>query len=331
MTPKGTGLIEATVAIAVIGFLIVVVAGLTNAVSVNRSSLLTAQATALAQEELEALRSLPYANLVNQTTGPLLGIVPNFGRWTAEADSSLGHTSPNVLLVDPVSGAVNGETGVLLLPPYPTGDGTISLKLKARAGSPVNWQVGAFFRARDLRSGYLVRVDAATLKLLKRTPTGTSPWYAETELYSAAQVFSLDAWQEISVALSGSSITIALNGSLLTVTPITDSTYTKGHVAVFAGNGARAAYDDIALPTTAFNFDADPTGATPSDLVRVGINDLPDATAAVPNDNAQVSIGDQIAGDADVRKFTVTVSWQERSGTKSVTLTSLRAKYGLFL
>jgi hypothetical protein len=331
MTPRGTGLIEATVAIAVTGFLIVVVAGLTNAVSVNRSSLLTAQATALAQEELEALRSLPYASLVDQTNGPILGVLTNFGRWTAESDNSNGHTGPNVLSVEPVSGAASGATGVLLLPPVPLGDGTISLKLKARTGSPANWQVGALFRVRDLRSGYLVRVDATALKLLKRTPTGTAPWYSETELYSAAQTISLDAWQEVSVALSGSSISITLNGSLLTVTPITDSTYTKGSVALFAGNGTRAAYDDIALPATAFNFDADPTGATPTDLVRVGINDLPDSTAAVPNDNAQVSIGDQIAGDADVRKFTVTVSWQERSGTKSVTLSSLRAKYGLFL
>lgn len=331
MSARGTSLIEAAIAIAITGFLVLVVIGLTNAVSVNRSSLLVAQATSLAQEELEALRSLPYAVLADQTTGPFLGVIPNFGRWTAEADPSAGHTAPNALVAEPVSGATIGATGVMLLPALPTGDGTMNLKLKARSGSPSGWQVGVLLRARDLRDGYLVRIDASSLKLLKRAASASAPWYTETQLYAASQAFALDAWQDLSVTLSGSSISITLNGSLLTVTPVTDSTYTQGHVALFAGNGAKASFDDVVLPASAFNFDADAAGKTPTDLVRVGLNDLPDSTASTPNDNGTLTIGDQIAGDANIRKFTVTVSWIERSGTKTVTLSTLRAKYGLFL
>jgi hypothetical protein len=328
--PRGGSLIESLIAILVTGLMVLVLVALVNGVRINRSSLLIAQATSIAQEELEALRDLPYTSLGNQTNAPFLGVLPNFGTGVVQTG---GFSSPNRLELTPPSGATSGLTGTLVVPSTPVGDATVSVKVRERAGAAGTWQAGVWLRAVDARNGYLLYIEPTQLKLVKRVSTVSSPFYTDTTLTTYSQTFSPDTWYTLSTVLNGSQLTVSIDGSGLT--PVTDGTFTSGAVALYGGNGALAAFDDLSIssPATTWNFDSDTVGTLPGDFVRVGVNDLADTTPTVSGDNGLLTIGDSALkpGDTNIRQLTVTVQWKESTGTKSVTLTSLRAKYGLFL
>lgn len=327
--PKGSTLIETTIAIFVMGMLILVLIALVNGIRVNHSSLVVAQATSLAQEELEALRNLPYASLAVQNNAPFLGVLPNVGQWAVRTG---GSSAPNRLELTPTPSATSGITGTLSFPIPPVSDATVSAKLLERSGAAGTWQIGLWLRTSDARSGYLVYLEATQLKLVKRVATTTSPFFTETTLTPYTQAFPVDTWHTLSVAMSGSTLTVTVNGSSLT--PVTDATFARGSVALYGGNGALGAFDDLTVssPTGTWNFDANTVGALPTDFMRIGLNDLLDTTPTVANDNGLITIENQGAAPSpdNLKKFTSTVQWRESSGTKSVTLTTYRAKYGLF-
>lgn len=336
---QGFTLIEVIVVILFVLILTSFLTGMVTLRGINRYSAHRAQAAALVDEQVSALRRRDVTTLTNQTNGPPIGVLANAGDWRVATDTALplNHTIPNVVEL-PANGTSN-EAGRFLLPAGTYGPMTVAAKWLAVSDSPANWNVGLWLHATDSRNGYRVRVANAGVDLdttaigdqnvlLEKITQGAPTLLASGTAATVATSF----WFTVSVATDATGlITVTVNGFVSASE--TDTSFMSGPVALLGWGGVHAKVDDVTITTTGsenWNFDAEtilPTGWT-----RFGVNDLDDATPTTFDDAIAVTIeGFPDAGTTSLRRVTVRVTWLEGSTARNYTTVSYLGKSGLGL
>lgn len=319
--------------------MILLIGSFTTVRQANRQSTLRAQAAALADEELNALRRLDVTTLTNQTNGSFKNVLYNAGDWSVVANASAGHSSPNVVEIpgSTISGTISGR---LLFPAGAYGDGTLEAKWRLATDSPANASFGYFFRATDSANGYRLRLARSSSDLdgstggtqnvlFEKVVNGTS-----TKIDSRLVTISVDTWYTLQVVLAGSNISIYLDGNQFGSGPFTDTTFTSGPAALITWNGAHAYVDDVETVTTStqnWNFDAEIT--LPASWVRLGLNDIPDATPTIFDDNGLLTLSTFPVGSSTttLKQATIVIRWTDRTITQSYTVTGLLGRSGVGL
>jgi len=296
MKTRGLTLIEVIVAVSLVSVLIVVFGvSLMAAVYAQRIKLRN-MASVLADQQLAALQVYDTSQAANQTNGGLIGVLFTQGDFGAVED--LTAPSPSRALAAATSTAT-GLTSVLPFPKNAYADFTVTAKFKVNPGSPAGWRSGILFRARDLRNHYRVYLTSNSLVLQKVVGD------AATTLYSDARSISQGSWQTLSVIASGSSISVSLNGTL--VTTQTDGAFSIGQAALAVWEGASTNFDDVSIAGETWNFDGVTLGELHDDWLRFGLGDLPSGTGTLTISTPY--------SDASYKRYSVTISWRDRSGT----------------
>lgn len=328
---------EAVVAIFLVLILSALITSLITLRGVNQLTARRAQAAALADEQVNAVRRLDVTALPTQTSGPLRTVLFNAGGWRVVTDATqpAGHSVPNV--VELPGNGTTAEAGRLLLPAGTYAAVTVSAKWLAVAGSPAGWSVGAWVHARDARNGYRVRVAAAGVDLDSSTAGVQNVLLEEVTDGTAARLASgvatsvtLGTWFTLGVDIDGSNaMTVTVNGT--TAASATDTSWLTGPVALLGWAGVHAEVDDVVITTTStdtWNFDAE--SVLPTAWTRLGVNDLPDTTATTFDDNATLTIEPYPdATTTTLKRVTVTVSWLANGATRTYTTTTFIGRSGL--
>ena len=302
--PKGMTLIEVVIGLVLVAATVVVFGSSLSAASYSYQQKLRNMASALADEELAALQAVGATAIPVQTNGPILGVLFTQGTWGVVADGT-APSSPNALETT-TSSTSSGVTSLMLLPNNAYNDFTLSAKMKVMSGAPAGWKMGLIFRSNDLNNLYQVYLTNTNLKVDKIV-SGTN-----TNLYSDARSISANTWQTIQVVATGSSLTITLNG--ISVTTITDTSLTIGKAALAVWGGANAHFDDVVIGGVTSNMDTTTIGTLPTGWDRFGLSSLPNGAASLT--------ASTLYSDSSFKSVNVTISWTDRSGTKSVTESS---------
>lgn len=296
MKSRGLSLIEIVVAISLVSVLIITFGvSLMAAVYAQRVKLRN-MASVLADQQLSALQVYDTSQLTNQTNGGLVGVL--FTQGDFETVEDLTAPSPSRALGAATSTA-SGLTSVLPFPKNAYADATVTVKFKVNPGSPAGWKAGVLFRAKDLRNHYRAYLTSSSLVLQKVVGD------AATTLYSDARSISQGSWQTLAVTATGSSISVYLNGTL--VTTKVDATYSVGEAALAVWEGASVNFDDVSIGGESWNFDGVTLGDLHDDWLRFGLGDLPSGTGTLTISSPY--------SDASYRRYSVTISWMDRSGT----------------
>jgi len=259
------------------------------------------QATSFVQEGLDALRTLEYDELIDRTDGNLLGLAFTRGDWRVIDDAG-----NSVLRLPIAEDDLGGETGLAVLPGNYRSDFTLTADIRARGLSPSGWNSGLAVRYRDSENHYRFRFTAGGIAFDK-VYHGTA-----TTLWSQSATYNKDTWYGLQVIASGNQLTLKRDG--VTLTTITDDTFTMGDLGVISLSGALVDVDEVSITegtTTTWTFESDETGSMPDDWKRLNAFDLPDGTVALSIEN--------YLSQADMKKATVTVTWTETALTKSAT------------
>lgn len=296
MKTRGLTLIETIIGIGIVSVLIVTFGvSLLAAVYAQRIKLRN-MASALADQQLSTLRAIDTSTLTDQVNGALAGVLFTQGTFETVEDDTAPSASRALGAATSTS---SGLTSLMPLPSDAYADFTLSAKIKANPSAPVGWKAGLLFRARDLRNHYRVTFSANALALEKVAGGVTST------LYSDVRSISTGTWQTLEVVASGSSLTVKLNGT--TVTTQSDASFSVGKAALAAWEGASVNFDDVTVDGLAWNFDAVALGEIHDDWLRFGLGDLPNGTGTL-------TIATPYSDDA-LKRYTVTISWTDRSGT----------------
>ncbi|MFA6588670.1 MAG: type II secretion system protein [Patescibacteria group bacterium] len=315
----GFTLIEALITISIFGIAAVVLGSALVNIRLNRANRSDAASGFLAQSEIEAVRSLPFGEITNQTNGSFRNVLFQQGTWAVASHAF----APSGNQVIELTGSGTGDISGLAIVPAGSGitDGSIVAYMNVRNESPSNWQAGFLFRAKDRENSYRVWYSSSQIKVQK-VVAGTV-----TDIYSRNQAFLKNTWYKLEIVLATSSINVKLNDIPLTGMPITDLTFTKGAVALFGSNGASLDVDSLSVVqganTLSWNFDSGETlGNLPIGWERFGVYDLPQGTAVL-------SITDAEVGFTDIKKITVQVGYTIDSGTRTQTIETLISQGGI--
>jgi prepilin-type N-terminal cleavage/methylation domain-containing protein len=337
---SGFTLLESIISLAIIMVMVAIYAGFALTRSANRHVALRAQAAAIANEELNALRRLNVNTLIDGS-GAFRGVLYNAGNWSITQDSNNlsggdsendgGHVGANVLELAGNSAITNAASGRMLYPAGAYGDGSIRTKFKVLNDSPNGWGIGLIFRASDTRNEYRVRVGITGANLdgaghnlvVERLVDGVV-----TVLDYKSVTCAVNTWYSLRVELASAAPTIKvyLNGVQQYTNPIGDTTFTSGAAAVLGWGGVHAYIDNVKTvvgATTGFwTWDAGPD--LPASWIRLGLNNLADGTPNTFDDNGGLTIATYPqVGSKFLKKVTVTVSWAEHGQTKKYILESL--------
>lgn len=300
--PRGLTLIEVVLGLTLVSGMVILLGAALSAAVYSEKGHLRNQASALANQELAALQAVGAAQIPVQTNGPLLGILFSQGRWGAKTDGT-APSGPNVFEAVPTSSA----TSALALYPLPANayaDGTYTVKVKVPSPAPSGWRIGLMFRTTDLRNGYHLYLTADNLKLDKVVSGVT------TNLFSDSRSISAGTWQTISVNATGSSLALSVNGTPTNPAAVTDTTFSVGKAALAVWGGGAGDFDDVVAGGSTWNFDTATANDVPDDWRRFGLADL-------PNGAATLTTAVQ-GGDSAFKRTDVTVTWNDRGTTKSL-------------
>lgn len=281
---------------------------LTASVFLRRAQYNT-QAAAFIQEELDSLRALPFASLVNRANGRFLGLSMTRGQWQVKTVTS-PPSGTKALELGNAQTAIVGETGLLVLPGNYTGNATVSAKVKVLSTSPAGWGAGIALRYLDAENHYRFRFSSGGIAFDK-VKNG-----AVTTLWSQSATYSTNTWYALEAVMSAGQFTLKRNGA--TITTVTDADFVTGDAALIALSGALAQADDVAVTeaaATTWNFDADAVGILPKTWQRMSVFDLPAGSGTL-------TIEDHL-GVPDIKKTTVTVSWNDGGATRSMSGSTL--------
>lgn len=332
---SGFSLIDTIMSLAVISILVVVFANLLYVRIVNRRALLRTQASAIANEELSALKRFDISSLPNQTNGRFLGTLYNAGTWHVVADASVGHSVSNVVELVAGTGFANTVSGRLQFPAGSYGDAKLQVALRFPNDTAAGTAAGIFFRASDARNGYRLLV-APTGTDLDSTVAGQQNWVLEKiidNVVSTPRLLSknvagitTNSWNTIAVSAISTSLQTFLNGTLQDSGLITDADYTDGFAALVGWRGVHAKFDDASttngVQTQTWNFDSATT--FPAAWVRLGINDLPNSTPTTFDDNGVLTLeAYPNASSTLLKRATITVNWTDGGHALSYTTTAL--------
>lgn len=304
-SPRGFGLIQALLAIALTSGAIFVFATLMKVIQLNKAGSLSTAAYKIAGEEMESVRALPLLELSARTNAPFINIIYNNG-----ASYAAGHitapSSPKTLALSSSTSTLN-----LALLPY---DGIADFTFESYVmASTTPIKAGLLFRGKDINNYYFFYLSSDRAALLKKV-NGT-----ETILYEIFQSFAADTWYKLKVAAGGSAISIYLND--LKIQDVADTAFSFGSLAL-ANLNTPANFDNVVLTfnsqTFAWNFDNLAIGAAPDEWQRFGLNHL-------PNGAGLLTISEPF-GVTTIKKIDVNVSWVERGQNKSITLSTLKTQ-----
>lgn len=309
---------EALITTTIVGIAAIALGAALLNIRLNRTTRLEAAAAFLAQAGIEGIRSLPFSAVADQTDGPFRNVLFQNGSWTVGSNGS-ALSSPNILQLQPTAG-----TDITNLAIVPVGagvrDGTITGSFRVPAGSPANWQVGFLFHAEDREHAYALWLSNTHVKVQKRVGATV------TDVFSQAQAHAQNVWHKLSVTTTGTNIAVRVNDILVTISPVTDSTYAAGGVAVVAYNGTSAHVDNLSVAQTStesWNFDSgEIAGQTPVGWERFGVADL-------PSGQALLTIADAVVGNSDIKQVTARVRWTVDGKTQERTAISLVGKGGV--
>ncbi len=322
----GFQILEIIIALGLISTLLIVIISAKKSTQLQQNTYYRTVARQLVVEEYEALRSASYATLTeDRTNQPFMDVAYNAGSWKVDVPGepcSALCSGGNAMNVSGVSGTNNPSRAVV--PAGWLGDGTYDLHFRPQGESSPDWGAGMYLRYRDDRNYYLLQATAATLAF-KRISRGTT-----VPLWSMNQAFDPDTWYQLKVVANGLVFAISLNGTLLTTIadaiPLKDPPLNVGQFVLHAENGVVADFDDVTftktadrLPTLTWNFNGtnEVVGTPAYGWRRIGPGTLPSGTTAL-------TISHYVNGGTtytDLKTVVLTVSWQERNATRSVTNT----------
>jgi len=281
---------------------------LTSTVFLRRSQYNTLAANYI-QEELDTLRTLPFAELLTRTNGNFLGVAFQRGAWAVQNVSGDGQNKR--LVMSAAATAIGDGTGVAILPGNYRTDFTLQAKVKADVASPSGWGAGLVFRYRDPENYYRFRYAAGGNALDKvYHGTVTTLWSNSDTCTTTNPSGTCWTWQTLEVAAAGTSITVKRAGT--TLTTLTDTTFTTGDLGIQSKSGALISADDVSVTegsTTTWNFESDTAGAFPTAWQRLSCFDL-------PGGNCTLTVADYL-GVSTMKQVTVTVSWKDGGSTRS--------------
>ncbi len=305
--PRGLTLLEVVIGLALVEALVLTFGVSIIAASYAQKVQFRNMASALADEELAALKTMSSSSVAQQANGPLLGVLFAQGAWQTVADGT-APSQPNALETTPAT--TTGVTSVLPLPNGAYGDFTLQSSFKALTGAPPGWQIGFLFRAADLQNNYQLYLTANSLALMKDVNG------ALTTIYSDSRSVAVNSWQTLQVVTSGSSISVYLNGLL--VTSQTDTTFTSGKAALAVWQGASAHFDNVTVGGVTEGFDATALGQIPDAWLTFGLSNLPMGTGTLTVT--------QPYGDTKVKNYATTIFWSDRNGIQSVSESAIATR-----
>ncbi len=314
-TDRGFTIFEALIAIAIAASTLAVYTAVLTSAAFLRRAQPNVQAANFVQEELDTLRSLPFAELLDRANGNFLGVAMTRGPWRVKTAAGAPSGS-KVYDMETAQAAINQETGLAVLPGNYAGDFTFIAKVNALASSPTGWGAGIAFRYRDAENHYRLRFTSGGIALDKAYH-GTV-----TTVWSQSQTYATGAWYTLEVDAAGNAFTLKKNGA--TLTTYTDaSPLPAGDLAVMALSGAKTQFDDVSVTTggatSSWNFDANADGSVPSDWQRLSVVDLPNGAGTLTIANYQ--------NDATIKKATATASWTDSGGNHALSGVTLISKY----
>ncbi|MBI2985081.1 MAG: hypothetical protein HYY50_05680 [Candidatus Kerfeldbacteria bacterium] len=332
--PSGFTLLDTVLTLFVVGTMVLLFASLINARQINRRVLFRAQAAALADEELNALRRLGFDNLTNQTNGSFHTVLYPAGSWRILSEMSADHSTPNVLELSVNTGIGNAVSGRRLFPAGVYDTSTLEAKWKVVNDSPAGWAIGFLFHASDSDNGYRLRIAATGADLDGGVADSHNLYLESLSDGAATAVFAkatsvaiaTGTWYTLRVELAATTPTIKIyiDGNQQDTSTIADTAHTSGAAALLGWGGVHAYVDDVqtmTATTETWDFDADT--AIPAAWVRLGLNELPDNTPNTFDDNGLLSIEAYPTGSTTLKKVTVTIQWQDGPSSRSYTTTSL--------
>jgi prepilin-type N-terminal cleavage/methylation domain-containing protein len=280
---------------------------LTGAFFLRRSQN-NAQAANFLQEEIDTLRTLPYAELLTRTDGNLLGIALQRGDWRVLDDGG------RRLALKTAAPAKATETGLVVIPGNYRDNFTLTAKVKIPAAAPDGGSAGLAFRYRDAENYYRFRFNynAPTGLALDKVYHGTV-----TTVWSLAATFSKDTWYTLQVTAARNALTVTQGSNTTTYTDTTNPLII-GNLALISLGGAIPLYDDVAVTessTTTWNFDSDTLGRLPNPWQRLSYVDLPGGTGTLTISN--------YLSEANMKRATVTITWKDANKTRRATGTTV--------
>jgi len=301
----GISLVEVVVSIAIIGGSLAVFATLLNILQLNKSGSLRSAAYKLAQEEMEAIRSLPLSDLTARTDAGFINVFYNNGAAGAVADNN-AVSLPNDLQLANASSTF----AAISLPYDKMADFSLETNLLATSTAQ---KTGIIFRARDSGNYYFLYIKNDRIGLEKNI-NGTL-----TSLSETLHTFSPDVWYKIKIAASGTSLSIYLNDNLIAT--VTNGSLSSGYAAL-ASYSTTSRFDDVVLvynsQTLAWDFDDLSDGAIPNEWQRFGLNDLPEGYGLL-------TISEPY-GVSTIKQIDVNISWTEKGERKNVSLSTIKTE-----
>ncbi|MFA5070077.1 MAG: hypothetical protein WC528_02245 [Patescibacteria group bacterium] len=299
--------------IFVVSLLIYVFASISRYIDLSSSNKNLIHAYELAQEEIEALRSLTFDKLVQPADNNFMNVAYNVGDWQVVLDD----TRHVYELKSP--GSLSGVTGLQLLPLGDLQNIILEGDIKIlSSGSPTGWRAGLYFYYQDKNNYYQLSFSPNNLSLIKKVAG------VELTLYSAAPATAFDIWYTYKAQISAGNIKIYRNS--VELASITDASLSSGKAALLGLNSVHAYFDDIKIDGTLVtngDFVSGPHDQVADGWERLGINDLPagQTTLTIQDHNSS----------ADIKKITAKVLWREGNRNREVSLQTLISKYGLHL
>lgn len=335
---SGTTLLDTVLALFVLGFMVILVGTFAAARETNQRTLYRAQAAALADEQLNALRRLDVTSLTNQTDGAFKNALYNSGAWSVATHASAGHSAPNTVVL--ARSSISNTSGRLLFPAGRYGNATFEAKMYLVNDSPANAAFGYLFRMTDSANGYRLRFARTGIDLdlntgatqnvmLEKLINGTA-----TRIDSRAATIAVDTWYTIRATTNGSDISLYLNGTQLGSGPFTDASHATGAAALLGWNGAHLLVDDVqTITTSTSNWNFDSSTDLPAAWIRFGLNDLPDNTPTVFDDNGTLTLSTFPVGSgtSSLKQATITIRWLSRNNLQTYTVSGLLGRSGVGL
>lgn len=358
---RGFTLLDAVLSLFVLAVMVAIYGSFSRLHFVNRRVVLRAEAAALADEELNALKQMDVTTLPTQTNGSFFGVLSNAGRWQLGTDSAdldgtsspcpppltAKHCGPHILELARNGAIVGNASGRLLFPAGAYDVGTLRASWKIFSDSPAGSSVGFLFHAYDNANGYRLRVALTGVDLYPATAgtaenvlleklvggAATPIWYRLTTI-----TVSPDVWFNLRLVLNGgatNTMNIYLNGNQQDTNTINEATYASGQAALLGWAGVHAGVDDVqtisnGLPA-AWNFDG--SAELPAAWVRLSLNDLPDGTPNAFEDNGLLTLAPypNVGGNTTLKQATITIRWTEGGATQSYSASGLIGNAGLGL
>ncbi|MBI4457800.1 hypothetical protein HY633_02455 [Candidatus Uhrbacteria bacterium] len=309
---SGFTMMEALMTIGIAAMLLAVFTALLTVTIVLRRAQNGLVAANFIQEELDTLRTLPFAELLTRTDGNFLGVAMTRGPWKVAADAT-APSSPNAYVMESAQSAVIEETGLAVLPGNYREDFTFSAKIKVMPSPPAGWGAGIAFRYRDAENHYRFRFSSGGIAL-DRVLQGT-----KTTIWTQSATYNADTWYTLEVVAAGANLTLKKNGA--TLATVIDGSFTRGDLALMAINGALIHADDAAVTagaTTTWNFNAEAVNAVPTDWQRMSVANLPSGVG-------KLTIANYL-GNTNVKNVTAKVQWTELGIMRTASSATLIAK-----